>query len=114
MRTAEIVASRILFWGGVLSVALMAIGVAGALGRTAELPVIYASVGQVVRALAQWPVEPLAIVATGILLLLATPALSLVAVLVVFLSAGDRRYAGITLLLLAALSVSLIFVSGRR
>ena len=114
MRTAEIVASRILFWGGVLSVALMAIGIAGALGRAAELPVIYASVGQVVRALAHWPVEPFAIVATGILLLLATPALSLVAVLVVFLRVGDRRYAGITALLLAALFVSLVVVSAPR
>ena len=71
MRTAEILASRILFWGGILSVVLMSLGVLGswrvggdvALGRpgTAEVPAVYTSIPQVAAALTRRPVEPLAI-----------------------------------------------------
>ena len=155
MRRAEILASRILFWGGLLSIALMVIGMWGAWGApesrtwgapgapqapheravggaasTLERPVggvasplarpvapepraVYTSVGQVVAALAQRPVEPLAIVACGILLLLVTPFASVVAVFVVFVVAGDRKYAGVAAVLIGALLVSLLFV-GRR
>ena len=151
MRRAEILASRILFWGGLLSIALMVIGMWGAppigtwgapgapqaphdrpVGGAAgplerpgapqaphERPVaakpraVYTSVGDVVAALAQRPVEPLAIVASGILLLLATPFASVLAVFVVFVVAGDRKYAGVAAVLIGALLVSLLFV-GRR
>jgi len=147
VRRAEILASRILFWGGLLSIALMVIGMWGAWGapdsstsptwgapgapqapheravggaastleRTvaAQPRAVYTSVGQVVAALAQRPVEPLAIVASGILLLLVTPFASVVAVFVVFVVAGDRKYAGVAAVLIGALLVSLLFV-GRR
>lgn len=123
MRAAEVLASRILFWGGVLSIVLMTLGVVGswgmggdtALGRpgTAEVPAVYTSVQQVAAALARRPVEPLAIVAAGILLLLVTPFVSLVAVVVVFAAQGERRYAGVAGLLLCALLVSFLFVGAR-
>jgi len=146
VRTAEILASRILFWGGVASILLMALGIigwgapggiggnwgapgdpqaphertagqaVGPLGRRVGHPGIpaapvYTSVGEVVRAWRQWPVEPLAVVTTGILLLLATPFVGVVAVFVVFVVIGERRYAGIAAVLIAALLVSLAFVS---
>ena len=123
MRAAEVVASRILFWGGVLSIVLMTLGVLGswkiggdvALGRpgTAEVPAVYTSVQQVAAALMRRPVEPLAVVAAGILLLLATPFASLVAVAVVFAAAGERRYAAVAALLMGALLVSFLFVGAR-
>jgi hypothetical protein len=150
VRRAEILASRILFWGGLLSIALMVIGMWGmrigtwgapggsdstvrdsAATGSSGVPVasppgrlrgawgapgaphVYTSVGQVVAALAQRPVEPLAIVASGILLLLVTPFASVVAVFVVFVVAGDRKYAGVAAVLIGALLVSLFFV-GRR
>lgn len=123
MRAAEVVASRILFWGGVLSILLMALGLVGFAARGGGLtewgppvrepahpPAVYTSAGQVARALSRWPVEPLAVVAAGILLLMVTPFVGIVAVFVVFAAAGDRRYAGIAALLIAALLVSLAFV----
>ena len=143
MRRAEILASRILFWGGLLSIVLMVIGMWGvpvgdqptwgapgapqapherpAGGATGPLErpvdanprVVYTSVAEVVAALARRPVEPLAIVASGILLLLVTPFASVVAVFVVFVVAGDRKYAGVAAVLIGALLVSLLFV-GRR
>ena len=114
MRAAEILASRVLFWGGVASVAMMALGIAGALWLGAELPVVYSSVAQVAVALGRWPVEPFAVVAAGILLLLVTPVVSVIGVLVVFLSAGDRRYAAISAVLLLALCASLLVVGAGR
>jgi hypothetical protein len=152
VRRAEILASRILFWGGLLSIALMVIGMwgvpvgtwgapggsdststwgapgapqapherpSGGAAGPLERPVaakpraVYTSIGQVVAAVARRPVEPLAIVASGILLLLVTPFASVVAVFVVFVVAGDRKYAGVAAVLIGALLVSLLFV-GRR
>jgi uncharacterized membrane protein len=136
LRTAEIIASRILFWGGVLSILLMTLGIVGALrthgapgavvarpegGATAPLgrptgvaglpPTVYSTVGEVARAWNRWPVEPTAVVTTGILLLLATPVVGTVAVFVVFAVRGERRYAGIAAVLIAALLVSAAFVN---
>lgn len=131
MKAAEILASRMLFWGGVLSVALMTLGITGyavrgglkpelvAEARRAEVtmgarsPDVFVSLTEVGRALGRWPVDPLAVVASGILLLLVTPAVSVASVLVVFLRAGDRRYAGVALMLLVALLVSLVLIAHR-
>ena len=129
MRSAELIASRIFFWGGVLSMLLMTLGIIGfavrgglnaefvAVSRRAETqpqgraPDVFTSVSEVTRALGRWPVEPLAIVTAGILLLVATPFVAVVAVFVVFARAGDRRYAGIAAALIGALLVSFAFVS---
>jgi uncharacterized membrane protein len=122
MRAVEMLAARILFLGGVTAVLVMALGMAGFLwshgvaatseratpGASAHL--IYTSVPDVARALAHWPAEPLAIVAAGVLLLLATPVTAVVVVFSVFAGTGDRRYATISALLILALLVSLMFV----
>jgi uncharacterized membrane protein len=124
MRAAEVLASRILFWGGVLSIVLMALGVVGSIWnwgapgapqaphpQAADPHHVFTSVAQVVHALSRWPVEPLAVVAAGILLLLVTPFVAVVAVFVVFAVARDRRYACITALLIVALLLSLLFIN---
>jgi uncharacterized membrane protein len=125
VRTAETLAARILFYGGVGAIVLMLLGITGFLwihgvpsASTARAPspdahVIYTSVADVGRALVRWPAEPLAIVAAGILVLLATPVVSVVAVFSVFAGAGDRRYAVIAAMVIVALLVSLLLVSGR-
>jgi uncharacterized membrane protein len=81
--------------------------------QESDAHVIYTSVADVGRSLSQWPAEPLAIVAAGILLLLATPVVCVVAVFSVFAGSGDRRYAVIAALVIGALLVSLLVVSGR-
>lgn len=125
MRGAELLASRILLLGGVSSVCVIALGIGGFLwihgvaaaaarwAPTAKPHAVYTSVADVVRALSQWPAEPLAVVAAGILLLLATPVIALVGVFAVFAGTGERRYTVIAGLLIAALLVSLAFVSRR-
>jgi uncharacterized membrane protein len=121
-----------LFWGGVLSVTLITLGIVGfavrgglkpelvAEARRAEMregarpPDVFVSVTEVVRALGRWPADPLAVVASGVLLLLVTPAAGVAAALMVFLRAGDRRYAGVALVLLLALLASLALLGYRR
>jgi uncharacterized membrane protein len=113
VRAAEIVASRVLFWGGMVSIAMMTLGLVGALWTGVSLAVTYSSVGQVARALAHWPVEPFAIVAAGILILLMTPVAVVTSLLIIFLRARDRRYAAISSLILLALLISLVFATPR-
>jgi uncharacterized membrane protein len=126
VKAAETLAARILFYGGVTAILLMLLGITGFLvihglpsataARGVPSPdahVIYTSLADVGRALARWPAEPLAVVAAGILVLLATPVVSVVAVFSVFAGAGDRRYAAIAAIVIGALLVSLLVVSGR-
>ena len=126
MRAAEALAARILFFGGVAAVVLMLLGIIGFLwshglsstsvargAQASDAHVIYTSVADVWRALGRGPAEPLAVVAAGILVMLATPVVSVVAVFSVFAGSGDRRYTAIAALLIVALLVSLLVVSGR-
>ena len=123
--TASLITSRILFWGGILSITLMVIGIVGfaAHGGLTELganwtapgadsPAVFSSVGQIARGLRRLPAEPLAIVALGIALLLMTPFLGVLAAFVAFMVRGDRRYVLISAILLTELLVSLIFATG--
>jgi uncharacterized membrane protein len=125
LKTAEALAARILFFGGVIAVVLMVFGLTGfvwshgfsaamtARGATPGAHVIYTSLAEVGRALTRSPAEPLAVVAAGIVVLMATPVISVVAVFSVFAGSGDRRYAVIAAMLIVALLVSLLMVSGR-
>jgi hypothetical protein len=79
--------------------------------REGRAPDVYTSIADVARAWRRWPVEPLAVVSTGIMLLLTTPFAGVVAVFVVFLLRGDRRYASIAAVLIVALLVSLAFIN---
>jgi uncharacterized membrane protein len=124
--TVERVVSRILWWGGVASLALMLIGLIGhsvqvgvvsegfeipravSRGGAATSRHVFTSVGQVVAGLRHRPVDPLAVATVGLLALLATPVAAVVAAIPVFLRTGDRRYALIATFLAVALIGSLL------
>ncbi len=125
MHRAEHVAARILFWGGLLSVVIMTAGlVATGMGARAGLGLeldglradhhrpgpageTVTSLHQVVGGLTRRPVEPAAVSALGILSLLVTPIVAVAATIPAFIVEGDRRYAAIAALVLAALTASL-------
>jgi uncharacterized membrane protein len=127
---AEVLVARLLFWGGVVSVALMLTGLvdlerhafggghAVDVGRIVENRQagrsvdVFVSVPQLVRALRHWPPDSVAIMTVGIVLLLLTPAIGLGAALVGFLHERDRSYAIIATLLVVALLFGFAFRFG--
>ena len=126
MIAVERVVSRILWWGGVASIALMLIGLAGYAarvdirsdgfeisrrveqGQAGAAPNVFTSLRQVIDGLRRRPVDSLAITAVGLLALLGTPVVAVVAAIPVFLAQGDRRYALISTVLALALIGSLL------
>ena len=119
--TPERAVSRVLFVGGFLAVALMIGGLAAlelrALRTAHPLDIahvvenreagrsvdVFVSVPQLARALARWPPSPLAVIVVGIVVLLATPAVGVVAALIAFAREHDRRYVVICVALLVGL-----------
>jgi uncharacterized membrane protein len=120
LRTERLVA-RLLFFGGVASVALMLAGLialevhAAAGGHAVELPRVaenrqagrsvdvFVSMPALVRGLRQRPPDPVAIATTGVVVLLLTPVAGLLAALVGFARERDGAYVVISALLIAAL-----------
>ena len=114
--------ARILTFGGIVSIALVLGGLVfyAAEGhpqareivrvmhnREAGLAVdVFTSLGDVRRALAQQPPDPLAITALGLVCLLVTPVLGVAAATVAFWRSGDRDYAAISGVVLAMLALS--------
>jgi hypothetical protein len=80
-----------------------------AAGRAAD---VFVSLPQLGRALRRRPPPPAAVTAAGILVLLATPAVALVAGLAAFAVAGDRWYTAISAVLAAALLCGFFFNAG--
>ncbi len=114
VRQAELIISGVLRGGVLLSAGLIAVGVVGFYVRGmwrspttgGAFPHTLASVLQgLLRG------EPLAIIALGLLVLLATPVLRVLVSIVAFLLEGDRLYALITALVLLILVAS--FLLGR-
>jgi len=124
----ERVIARLLMLGGLLSVSLVLAGlvVYAAQGhpearemvrvvhnREAGRAVdVFTSLGDVRRALAQRPPDPLAVTALGLVCLLATPVLGVAAAGVGFWRAGDREYALIAGVVLAMLLLSFALAAG--
>jgi uncharacterized membrane protein len=125
----ERVVSRILWWGGVASIALMLVGLAGYalrvgigsesfdVARTVRSqagrpPDVFTSLPQVLDGLRRRPIDPLAIAAVGLLALLTTPVAAVVVAMPLFFREGDRRYALIAAFLAAVLIGSLLFGGG--
>lgn len=115
VRQAELVISRVLRGGVLLSAAVIALGVilfyvrylaAGAPVNAA--PAFPASLGQVAAGLAHG--NPLAIIALGLLILLATPVFRVAVSIVAFALERDRQYVVITLIVLAILLGSFFFL----
>jgi uncharacterized membrane protein len=122
----ERIVSRVLWWGGVASITLMLIGLAGYVVQVGigsegfdvpraiehreagRPPNVFTSLPQVLDGLRRRPIDPLAVAAVGLLTLLATPVVAVVVAVPVFLAGGDRRYALIAALLTVALIGSLL------
>jgi uncharacterized membrane protein len=113
--------ARLLFLGGVASVALMLAGLidlevhGAAPGHAFELPRVtenreagrsvdvFVSMPALVRGLRQRPPDPVAIATAGVVVLLLTPVAGLLAALVGFARERDPAYVVIATLLIAAL-----------
>lgn len=122
--------ARVLFWGGLLSIAFVVLGLALYAGhgtphvdaldlqrvprpeRHAHPREVFVSVGEVLRGLAARPIDPAATIAFGLVLLLMTPVLGVVAAIPAFLAAGDRRYAAIGTVILAMLALGALLTGG--
>ena len=127
--TVERLVARVLFWGGVLAIALMVVGLAGyairagahggrlsvageTTGRTGAAAGVFTSVSQVGAGLRRRPIDPLAVAAVGVLVLLATPVAAVIAAIPAFRLAGDRRYAVVATVLAAVLVIGLLVGGG--
>jgi len=120
--------ARVLLLGGLLSVSLMLGGliVYAAQGRPEAREIVrvvknreagravdvFTSLGDVRRALAQRPPDPLAVTALGLVGLLVTPVLGVAAASVTFWRAGDRDYAAIAGVVLGMLLLSFALAAG--
>jgi len=126
--TVDRLIGRILMVGGLLSIALMLAGLViyaahghpqarelvrvvhnREAGRAVD---VFTSLGDVRRALAQRPPDPLAVTALGLVCLLATPVLGVAAASLGFWRAGDREYAVIAGVVLAMLLLSFALAAG--
>ena len=122
----EIIVSRVLFWGGLVSIVLMVLGVVGYAVRTtrdgdalnfqrlvenrehARSTEVFVSLHAIARGLRQRPIDPVAVGALGVVLLLLTPALGVMVAIAGFWAAGERRYTVIAGIVLVELLVSFL------
>ena len=129
---AEQVIAHTLLWGGLLSLALVLLGLALDAGhggfaghvlelhravrpsRQGHLPEVFVSLAEVRRGLAAHPVDPLAVIASGLVLLLMTPVLGVALAIPAFLAARNLRYAAISAIVLAMLVASAFLAGGVR
>ena len=107
VRQAEILISRVLRGGVILSAVIIGIGMLGVLlhlgNQASSLPALD-SVATVWHGLVAG--DPLAVIMAGLLVLLATPVLRVAVSVVAFALEGDFRYVAITCLVLLILLVS--------
>lgn len=117
----ERLVARVLLVGGLFAIALIVLGLglyAGQGGFRHHVlrvdravpgePGVFVSVRQVINGIRRHPVDPLAVSALGLVLLMATPGLAVAVAIPAFVTARDFRYAGIASLVLAMLLVSLL------
>jgi uncharacterized membrane protein len=119
--------ARILMVGGLISIGLVLAGLVlyAAEGQpqarelvrvvhnreTGRAVDVFTSLADVRRALGQRPPDPLAIAALGLVCLLATPVLGVVAAVAAFWRAGDRDYLAIAGVLLGMLLLSFVLAA---
>ena len=125
----EALIARLLFWGGLLSVALVVAGLAlyaahGGFHAHAlapqrpfgspsmHSPDVFVSLPEVFHGVAAHPPNPLAVMALGLVLLLCTPVLGVALAIPGFLIAGDRRYAAIATIVFSMLVLSGVLAGG--
>jgi uncharacterized membrane protein len=117
----ERIAARVLWWGGLLSVALILGSLVAYVWQgqphAQEIvravqdrgagpgPDVFATPAAIRQALAHRPPDPLGVIAVGLLCLLATPVVGVALVIPAFWREGDRTYALIAAAVLAMLLV---------
>jgi uncharacterized membrane protein len=101
--------ARVLLWGGLLSLALHR---AVTPKRDARQPEVFVSLTEVFGGLATRPVDPLAVIALGLVLLLVTPVLGVALAIPGFLAVSDRRYAAIAAIVLTMLVLGTLLAGG--
>jgi uncharacterized membrane protein len=122
--------AHVLFWGGLLSIVLVLIGLVlyaahgGFTGHTLDLrqispsareahpPAVFVSLAEVAHGLRARPVDPLAVIALGIVLLLMTPVAGVTLAIPSFLVTADHRYATIAAIVFLMLAVSVMLAGG--
>ena len=130
-RKLEIIVGRILFWGGLLSILIVFTGfgyhlltgaaegdydvvgeVTGPSSASAGVhaPGVFVSGEQIIQGLRSRPIDPLAIIALGLVLLLATPVLTVVIAVPAFGVIRDYRYVVISLIILGILAAGFLLV----
>jgi uncharacterized membrane protein len=126
----EALVARVLLWGGLLSIALVVLGLglhaahggfhahALELHRTvrterhAHPPEVFVSLTGVIHGLAARPIDPVAVIALGLVLLLVTPILGVAMAIPGFLAVGDSRYAAIAAFVLTMLVLGALLTGG--
>ena len=126
----ESLIARLLLGGGLLSIALVLLGLVlyaahgGFASHFVELhrivrpdrethpAEVFVSFAEVAHGLTARPIDARAVIALGLGLLLMTPVLGVAAAIPGFLAAGDYRYAAIATVVLAMLVLSLHFAGG--
>ncbi len=125
----EALIARLLLWGGLLSIVLVLIGLGlyashgGFHGQVelhrVERPArqdhpseVFVSLSEVLHGLTARPVNPLAVIGLGLVLLLMTPVLGVALAIPGFLAAADYRYTAIASIVFAMLVVSVLLAGG--
>ena len=126
-RMLEILVGRVLFWGGLLSILLILAGfglhllragagvnydvvgeVTGPSSAGHHATGVFVSGAQIIQGLRSRPIDPLAIIALGLVTLLATPVLAVVLAVPAFAVIGDYRYLVICLIILGILAAGFL------
>jgi len=128
-RKLEILVGRILFWGGLLSILIVLTGfglhlLSGAAGVNRDVvgevtgpsstsaenhaPGVFVSGAQVIQGLRRRPIDPLAIIALGLVMLLATPVLAVALAVPAFAVIRDYRYLVISVIILGILAAGFL------
>jgi len=109
-RDVNKVIQSVLIIGLAISSALMLVGIGLDLVYQREFPIAVPTIGDVLSRVAA--LRPSGFLALGLLMLIATPILRVVGSIGAFLYERDWRYAAVTSLVLAVLSVSLVLGRG--
>lgn len=131
-RMLELLVGRVLFWGGLLSILIVLTGfalhlLAGAAGVNHDVvsevtgpssasagvhaPGVFVSGAQIIQGLRSQPMDPLAIIALGLVMLLATPVLAVVLTIPAFVFIRDYRYLLISLIILGILAAGFLLAA---
>ena len=126
-RMLEILVGRVLFWGGLISILVVLAGfslhllrgpaevdstlvheITGPSPIAGGAPGVFVSGSQVIQGLGRRPIDPLAIIALGLVMLLATPVLAVLLSVPAFAVIRDYRYLAISLIILGILAAGFL------